>query len=130
MDYIALIRKGKGTDYGVDFPDFPGCVTSGETLDEARAAAAEVLALHVRGMAEDGEALPEPSSLEHVMRGANRKAVAVLISVEAAARAVRINVTIAEDALQRIDDYAAAHSLSRSAFLAQAALRAIQRAGA
>jgi predicted RNase H-like HicB family nuclease len=130
MDYIALIRKAEGTDYGVDFPDFPGCVSSGETLDEARAAAAEALALHVHGMAQDGEALPEPSSLQDIMRDPeNREAVAVLVPVEAPSRAVRINVTIAEDALKRIDAYAAAHSLSRSAFLAQAALRAIQRAG-
>ena len=35
--YIALIHKEDASDYGVSFPDLPGCVTAGATLDEARA---------------------------------------------------------------------------------------------
>ena len=27
--YIALLRKDRASDYGVEFPDFPGCVTAG-----------------------------------------------------------------------------------------------------
>lgn len=65
--YIALIHKDAGSDYGVSFPDLPGCITAAATLDEARAMAAEALALHLEGMAEDGEAVPEPSSLEAIM---------------------------------------------------------------
>jgi predicted RNase H-like HicB family nuclease len=34
--YIAVLHKDADSDYGVDFPDFPGCVTAGETLEEAR----------------------------------------------------------------------------------------------
>ena len=65
--FIALIHKDAGSDFGVSFPDLPGCVTAGATLDEARDMAAEALALHLEGMVEDGEAIPEPSSLEAVM---------------------------------------------------------------
>lgn len=54
--YIALLRKDPGSDYGVDFPDFPGCVTAGKTLEDARRMAAEALALQVEGMLEDREA--------------------------------------------------------------------------
>ena len=39
--YIALLRKDPDSDYGVDFPDFPGCVTAGTDLDEASASARE-----------------------------------------------------------------------------------------
>jgi predicted RNase H-like HicB family nuclease len=39
--YIALIRKDADSDFGVDFPDFPGCVSAGATLDEARRMAQE-----------------------------------------------------------------------------------------
>jgi predicted RNase H-like HicB family nuclease len=60
--YIALIHKDADSDYGVSFPDFPGCITAGATLDEARAMAAEALAMHIEGLGEDGEAIPEPSS--------------------------------------------------------------------
>jgi predicted RNase H-like HicB family nuclease len=83
-DYIALIHKEPASNYGVSFPDFPGCVTAGATLDEARREAAEALALHIDGMIEDGETIPEPSSLEDVMaERENREAVAFLVSAPA-----------------------------------------------
>ncbi len=65
--YIGLIHKEPTSDYGVSFPDFPGVITAGTTLDEARALAEEALSFHVEGLAEDGDAIPEPSSLEAVM---------------------------------------------------------------
>jgi len=118
-EYIGLIRKEPASDFGVDFPDFPGCITAGRTLDEARRMAAEALALHVEGMAEDGAELPEPSNLEAVMADAeNRDAVAFLIELpRQAARAVRVNVTLPEDLLREIDRV----STNRSRFLAEAA---------
>jgi len=33
--YIALIHKDQDSDFGVSFPDFPGCYSAGSTLDEA-----------------------------------------------------------------------------------------------
>jgi predicted RNase H-like HicB family nuclease len=70
--YIGLIRKKASSDLGVDFPDFPGCVSVGATLDEARRMAQEAIKLHVSGMVEDGEELPSPSSLEVIMAGLTR----------------------------------------------------------
>ena len=128
--YIALIHKDPGSDYGVSFPDLPGCVTAGETLDEARSLAEEALALHVEGLVGDGVDLPEPSSLEGVMadRG-NRDGVAVLVPLKTdAPKAIRVNVTIPEDVLDRIDRHASAHGLNRSGFLTHAAKRAMGEA--
>jgi predicted RNase H-like HicB family nuclease len=128
-DYIALIHKDADSDYGVSFPDFPGCISAGSTLDEARAGAAEALALHIEGMVEDGEAIPEPSSLDAIMAEPdNRDGVAILVRAEAKAKAVRVNITMAEDALRRIDAYAEEHGLTRSGFLAVAAKRAMEHA--
>lgn len=45
--YIALIHKDANSDYGVSFPDFPGCISAGSTLEEARRMGAEALALHI-----------------------------------------------------------------------------------
>ncbi|ACB96239.1 type II toxin-antitoxin system HicB family antitoxin [Beijerinckia indica] len=125
--YIALIHKEADSDYGVSFPDFPGCITAGTTLDEARAMAEEALALHIEGLAEDGEAVPEPSSLETVMAAQeNRRGVAILVPAPAAApKSVRVNVTLPEDVLAQIDRYAESHGLTRSGFLAQAAKHAM-----
>ncbi|MBI1789994.1 MAG: type II toxin-antitoxin system HicB family antitoxin, partial [Acidobacteria bacterium] len=64
MEYIAYLHKDRKSDFGVSFPDFPGCVTAGKTLDEARRMAVEALRLHIGGMMEDGEAIPEASTLD------------------------------------------------------------------
>ena len=61
--YIALIRKEKRSAFGVEFPDFPGCISSGKTLDEALRSAGDALALHMRGMMDDGEEIPAPRPL-------------------------------------------------------------------
>ncbi|MEW6640062.1 MAG: type II toxin-antitoxin system HicB family antitoxin [Pseudomonadota bacterium] len=125
--YIALIHKDADSDYGVSFPDLPGCVTAGSTLDEARDMAAEALALHLEGLEEDGEAIPEPSSLESIMNDPdNRDGVAILVAAPAPiARAVRINITLPADLLEEVDRYAEREGFTRSGFLAQAARKAI-----
>ena len=33
-NYIAIIRKDSNSDYGVDFPDFQGCISAGATIEE------------------------------------------------------------------------------------------------
>ena len=78
--------------------------------------AEEALALHVEGLTEDGEALPEPSTLEEVMSDPeNRTGVAILVSVKTEQpKAVRVNVTLPEDVLEQIDRYAEAHGFTRS----------------
>jgi len=125
--YIALIHKDAASDYGVSFPDIPGVITAGSTLDEARAMAAEALAFHLEGLAQDGEAVPEPSSLEEIMVIAeNKDGVAVLIEAPAAeVKSVRVNVTLPADVLGEIDRYAEKEGFTRSGFLAQAAKKAM-----
>lgn len=59
--YWALIHKDLDSDYGVSFPDFPGCVTAGSSIAEAERMASEALGLHVEFLLEGGSALPYPS---------------------------------------------------------------------
>lgn len=66
MEYVGYLHKDKGSDFGVSFPDFPGCITAGKTLAEARELAVEALALHMAGMIEDGETIPEASTLDEL----------------------------------------------------------------
>jgi predicted RNase H-like HicB family nuclease len=126
-EYIALIHKDTDSDYGVSFPDLPGCVTAGTTLDEARALAQEALALHIAGMIEDDEALPAPSSLAEIMEDrANMDAVAFLVPApNRTPKTVRVNITLPEDALQEIDAYAEREGFTRSGFIVRAARKAI-----
>jgi len=121
--YIAIIHKDPTSDYGVSFPDFPGCISAGETLDEARLMALEALIGHISVMEEYGETIPEPSTLEAVMKDPDfSDGVAVLIDVPRTVRSVRVNITAPEDVLNEIDRFAEAHGYTRSGFLIQAAL--------
>ncbi len=123
--YIALLRKEKDSDFGVDFPDFPGCITAGKTLEEAHRRAAEALKFHIKGMLEDGEGIPEPSSLDEIMADpANADAVPFLVSVSDT-KTKRVNITLPQNDLEAIDDYARRRNMSRSAFLLEAAKRAM-----
>jgi predicted RNase H-like HicB family nuclease len=123
--YIALLRKELDSDFGVDFPDFPGCITAGKTLEEAHKRASEALKFHIKGMVEDGDPIPEPSSLDNIMADPeNSRSVPFLITVPET-KAKRINITLPENELEAIDQYARRHKMSRSAFLLDAAKRAM-----
>ena len=123
--YIGLIHKEADTDYGVSFPDFPGVATAGTSLDDPQAMAEEALALHVDGLVEDGEALPEPSTLNAVMELPDSKGgVAIRVAVKTEApKCIRINITLPEDILERVDKCATSRGLTRSALLTRAAKR-------
>lgn len=126
--YPALIHQDKGKPgYGVTFPDFPGCVSAGETIEEARTMAEEALELHLEGMAEDGEAIPVPSDLDEVVGSASAPDVKAIIMVPAKlkTRIARVNITMPEDVLSEVDRYAEAHGLTRSGFLLKAARAAL-----
>ncbi len=123
--YVALLRKQPNSDFGVDFPDFPGCVTAGETLEDARRMAAEAIQLHIEGMIEDGEAIPAPSRLDDIMADPHhRDGVAVLIDASVRRPAVRINVSLPADLVEAIDRA----TDNRSRFLADAAREKLQHA--
>jgi predicted RNase H-like HicB family nuclease len=126
MQVVALIDEDDGR-FGVAFPDFPGCTTVGANLDEAVAKAEQALAFHVEGLAEDGP-LPQPRTLMELRQDAEfrrdaKDAAIVLIPYEPPSRAVRLNITLEESLVARIDKAAAAAGESRSGFLATAARR-------
>lgn len=126
--YIALIRKDRDTSYGVDFPDFSGLASGGETLDAALRHAQEALAFHIESMVEDGEPIPQPSTLDRIVGdGANRDAVAVIVPAPIhKGKAVRVNLTFDENLLARIDQAAAAEGIGRSGWLAMLARQRLE----
>ncbi|MDH3356628.1 MAG: type II toxin-antitoxin system HicB family antitoxin [Desulfobacteraceae bacterium] len=128
-NYIAIVHKETKSDFGVSFPDFPGCITAGKNIDEAKDMAQEALTLHIQGMLEDGEQLPVPSRLEEIMSDpdyANAIAYLVVSVPDAKPRTIRVNVTVPEMTLKQIDAAAKKRGMSRSSFLVHAAQNAIQ----
>jgi len=88
--YIGLIHKDPDRDFGVSFPDFPGVITAGTDLDDARRMAEEALAFHVESMIEDGEVVPAPSSLENILADPeNRDGIPMLVTLRAGDAASR-----------------------------------------
>jgi len=128
-NYIAIVHKETKSDFGVSFPDFPGCITAGKNIDEAKDMAQEALTLHIQGMIEDGEQLAGSSKLEDIMSDpdyANAIAYLVVSVPDAKPRTVRVNVTVPEMTLKQIDAAAKKRGMSRSSFLVHAAQNAIQ----
>ena len=126
--YIALLHKTERKGYGVSFPDFPGCVTVGRTVEDALREGAEVLAFQVDGMREDGIKIPKPRTLEAIREAKQDwvemedAIVATVPLLPPQGRALRVRVTMDERLLARID----AVTKNRSAFLAWAALRVLE----
>lgn len=122
---VMLIHEEDGR-YGASFPDFPGATTVAADLDTLYRKAAEMLAFHIDGMAEAGDPLPVVRSLDAWRQDAGfladaADAVVGLLDIDLPGRAVRVNISLEEGLLRRIDRAAEAAGESRSGFLAQAA---------
>lgn len=127
-NYIAVVHKELKSDFGVSFPDFPGCITVGSSIDEAKDMAYDALHLHLKGMLEDGETIPTPSKLEDIMADPDYSEAAAILVVTVSGtkpRSIRVNITVPEDMLHKIDAVAKQRGMSRSSFLVHAAKNAI-----
>jgi predicted RNase H-like HicB family nuclease len=60
--YLICIEKAEGSNYSAYVPDLPGCIACGDTLEETKRLIAEAIDLYIRGMTEDGEPVPEPTT--------------------------------------------------------------------
>ena len=131
MRYVAFIHRDDA-GYGVSFPDFPGCVSVGDTLDEAVRNGCEALAFHVEGLSADGARVPAPRLIDAIkadleLADWRRDADIVLIPLlldRGSSR--RVNISLDRGLLEAIDDEAKQRRVTRSAFLATAARREIE----
>ena len=60
LQYLVRINKDPDSDWGASVPDLPGCVATGKTIDQALRRIERAVALHIRGMREDGLRPPLP----------------------------------------------------------------------
>ena len=81
-----MVRKNADSDFGIEFPDLPGCITAGKTMQEARRMAAEALALHLEGMAADGFDAPVARDLRTIRDDPACADATTLILVEVPAK--------------------------------------------
>lgn len=124
--YVALIHKEKKTSYGIMFPDFPGCVSFGDTMEEAIDNGREALAFYVEGMRRDHERVPAPRTVEQIRKAKMDwvdflDSVIVLVPLlPPKGDPVRVNINIDSNLLAAADQAASRAHQSRSAFIARA----------
>lgn len=122
--YFAVIHKDATSDYGISFPDLPGCVSAASSLEELDIMGREALKLHIEGMLEDKESLPTPSDYQSVYEQSAADAGFVgvtLVAVKPRTKRVRVNISLPEDDLKHIDALAQQYGLDRSGFMLFAA---------
>ena len=126
--YVAIIERG-AEGFGVFFPDLPGCVSAGDTIQDAARNAEEALRGHVALMIRDGDAIPQATPIDEIPADPDVTEVArVMIPAAMPGRALRLNISLDEGLVGEIDRAAAAQGMSRSAFLADAARKVIYTA--
>lgn len=122
MEYIAYMYKDPRSDYGVAFPDFPGCVTAGKNPAQAIRRAQEVLEFHIDGMIKDGDKIPKPSTVNDVVNDPERKDAIMVFLVRADSEPPkRINISLKQRVIDDIDRCAEQIGLTRSAYIARVA---------
>ncbi len=62
MKYAIVIEKVPNSNYGAYAPDVDGCIATGDSIEEVTRLMQEALAFHFKGMREDGQPIPEPTS--------------------------------------------------------------------
>jgi len=62
MRYAIVIEKVPNSNYGAYAPDVPGCVATGDSVEEVTRLMKEGLEFHLEGTREDGLPIPEPTS--------------------------------------------------------------------
>ncbi|SPF53093.1 conserved hypothetical protein [Candidatus Sulfopaludibacter sp. SbA4] len=62
MRYAVLFERTE-TGYSAHVPDLPGCVAAGETIEETSELMRTAIQMHLAGMREDGEPIPEPRTI-------------------------------------------------------------------
>ncbi len=134
MRYVFFIHRDDA-GYGVSFPDFPGCVAVGETIEAAVRHGSEALAFHVEGLSEDGDSIPPPRSIDAIKgdaglvdwgHGADVVLIPLLLD---RGFSRRVNISLDRGLLEAIDDEARQRGITRSAFIATAARHEIGGSG-
>jgi predicted RNase H-like HicB family nuclease len=116
--YPAIVEDA-GRNYSVYFPDLPGCVSAGDTLAETALNAEEALSLHLEGMLNDGDTIPEPSDLDRLEPTDEEGEVArLLVRADVGTKIVRLNISLEATVVSQADRKAAALGMTRSGFIA------------
>ncbi len=115
--YVALATSRDPQGYRATFPDVPACVAEGASLAELITNAREQLLACLEAIEGQGEAWPTPSAIETFTSTPGSLVIPVDVSVDDPP--IRVNVSLGERLVQRLDAAAEARGMTRSGFIAQ-----------
>lgn len=116
--YVALAETVDPAGYAARFPDLPGCSATGASPAELLGNARAALRAELQARAERAEDWPAPTRAEQVRPAPQQ--FTLLVDVEVEDTPVRVNISIGEQLLKRLDAAAEASGSTRSGFIAQA----------
>ena len=127
MLYPVYIHTGDDQHaHGITFPDFPGCFSAADNVEDIPAMIQEAVEAHFA----DGEAVPPASSLADLSKNPEYQGGAWMLAeidlTKLSTKSVRLNISLPENLIQMIDAHAKKNHVTRSGFLAQAASKAIK----
>ena len=129
MKYPIIIQKDPESDYGVLVPDLPGCFSAGTTVEEAIDNACEAVLTHVEGLLTESDPVPTPSRIDELKKIHREKNnLWALVEVDFSKlsdKLTRVNITVPENLLSKIDSFADRTGATRSGMLVSAALEYI-----
>ncbi len=68
MRRFLIVIERANSNYSAYSPDLPGCGATGKSREDAKRNLYEAIQMHLEGLAEDGEPIPESeSSAEYIL---------------------------------------------------------------
>jgi predicted RNase H-like HicB family nuclease len=129
MNYPIVIHKDKNSDFGVIVPDLPGCFSAGDTIEDAIENVKEAILCHLEGILLDNEEMPLPTSIDKYKGKKEYKdGIWALVNIDVSelrGKSKRINITMPENILRKVDMYAEKEGETRSGLLVTAIMEYI-----
>jgi predicted RNase H-like HicB family nuclease len=115
--FVALVTGDPAAGYSATFVDLPGVAPEGRDLADLLVNARRAALNRLQALTDAGEAWPDPTPVEKV--AVPKGAIAILVDVTVDDPPVRINISLGERLVQRLDAAAEARGMTRSGFIAQ-----------
>jgi predicted RNase H-like HicB family nuclease len=126
--FVAFAERTEAGGYRATFADVSECATDGRDLTELLINARQALAGRLRELAEAGESWPQPTPFESL--AAEPGVIPILVDVAVDDPPVRVNISLGERLVGRLDAAAEARGMTRSGFIAQAVRVSLGERGA
>jgi predicted RNase H-like HicB family nuclease len=115
--YVACVRPGHDQGYEATFPDLPDCHAAGRDLADLLVNARQALVACLEAIEGAGDAWPPATPIERIESRAGVIPIPIDVSVDDPP--MRVNISLGERPVQRLDAAAEARGMTRSGFIAQ-----------